>query len=114
MTLQDMGEILGVTRSTVSQYELGKVAPSLEVLMIYCDYFHVDMNEIAGMRRISRDLHLPALTAEEICIIEGYRRRDEMQKDIIRKLCWNGEAYRTEVQERNEKLKEARRLLDSI
>ena len=36
-----MAELLGVTRSTISQYELGERSPSYEVLIRIAQHFHL-------------------------------------------------------------------------
>lgn len=41
-TLQDIADHMGKVRSTISAYELGKIAISVEDLKTYCDYLGVD------------------------------------------------------------------------
>ena len=112
MTQQDMGDVLGVSRNAVSQYESGKGEPSLEIMFIYCDYFHVDMNELSGYPQPEIIPAGPSLTSEEMQMIEAYRRRDDLHRKIIRSLCFEAESYRTEIQEKNDALKKAKMLIE--
>ena len=44
----DLGEILGVTRWSVLNYEAGKNRPDYEGLMTLADYFEVSLDYLTG------------------------------------------------------------------
>ncbi len=44
----DLGEILGVTRWSVLNYEAGKNRPDYEGLMALADYFEVSLDYLTG------------------------------------------------------------------
>ena len=44
-----MAELLGVTRSTISQYELGERSPSYEVLIRIAQHFHISTDYLLGV-----------------------------------------------------------------
>ena len=48
LTQAQLGEIAGVSRQTVSKWELGDTTPELEKLYLLCSYFHVSMDELTG------------------------------------------------------------------
>lgn len=50
LTQEEMGNKLGVSRSSISMYENGDREPPKETLEAYADYFNVDMNYLYGMQ----------------------------------------------------------------
>lgn len=46
MTQADLSAKLGKTSVTISDYEKGKSAPPLDVLLLLCDIFQVDLNSL--------------------------------------------------------------------
>ena len=48
MTLKDLGKILGVAESTVSQYETGKRQPDNETLLMLGEFFGVPVGYLLG------------------------------------------------------------------
>lgn len=48
LTQEQLGEIAGVSRQTVSKWELGDTTPELEKLHLLCDHFHISMDELTG------------------------------------------------------------------
>lgn len=48
LTQEQLGEIAGVSRQTVSKWELGETSPELEKLHLLCDYFAISMDELTG------------------------------------------------------------------
>lgn len=55
MTLIDLGKVLGVAESTVSQYETGKREPSNEMLLRLAEFFNVSVDYL-----ICRDTYYDA------------------------------------------------------
>lgn len=48
MTQEQLGAVAGVSRQTVSKWELGETTPELEKLYLLCDYFDISMDELTG------------------------------------------------------------------
>ena len=48
MTQAQLAAVLGITRSSLNNYENNFRRPSFETLEIYADYFHTDMNALFG------------------------------------------------------------------
>ena len=48
----ELAEVLGVSRSSVSMYELGEREPGIETLEAIADYFNVDMNTLTGRAQV--------------------------------------------------------------
>lgn len=48
MSQSESAEKLGVAKSTISMYEVGKREPDFETLEAIADLFHVDMNFLLG------------------------------------------------------------------
>lgn len=48
LSQEALAKELGLTRSSISMYELGKREPPLEVLELIADYYNVDMNTLLG------------------------------------------------------------------
>lgn len=46
-----LGEIMGLAVSTISNYETDKRCPSLEVLIKYARFFHVSADYLLGLER---------------------------------------------------------------
>lgn len=48
LSQSELAEKLGVSKSTISMYEVGKREPDFEVLETIADFFNVDMNFLLG------------------------------------------------------------------
>nr|DAH43182.1 MAG TPA: Repressor protein CI [Caudoviricetes sp.] len=95
MTQQELANMVGLTKVTISQYETGKRKPSFEMIEALADVFHVDMNYLLGFTdKISRpsgdqtddkiyNKYL-AMTLEEINLISAYRHAGAETQAAIR------------------------------
>lgn len=72
LSMKELGEIIGVAESTVSQYETGKREPDFETLLKLGEYFNVSVDYLLR-GDIAQNEKSPALT-----------KRDE--RDIAKKL----------------------------
>ena len=48
MTMKELGNLVGLSESTISLYENGKREPDLETLQHFADIFHVSVDYILG------------------------------------------------------------------
>ena len=48
MTQTELAKKLGLTRSSLSMYELGEREPGFEILEAFADFFNVDMDYLLG------------------------------------------------------------------
>lgn len=95
LTQQELANMVGLTKVTISQYETGKRKPSFEMIEALADVFHVDMNYLLGFTdKISRpsgnqtddkvyNKYL-AMTLEEIDLINAYRHAGAETQAAIR------------------------------
>ena len=65
-TQQDIAEMLGVTRSTISNFEIGRRKPEIDVLEKLAEIYGVDLNYFATNSMQSSDLMLLVKKAESI------------------------------------------------
>lgn len=59
MLLPELAEKLGVAKSTLSMYEVGKREPDFETLESIADFYNVDMNFLLGKSDTEADMELP-------------------------------------------------------
>ena len=55
MTQEQLGAVAGVSRQTVSKWELGETTPELEKLHLLCDYFSISMDELTGREQMTAE-----------------------------------------------------------
>lgn len=73
LTQQQLGDLLGVSKSVVSYYELGERTPSPEILVKLTRIFHVTSDHLLGIeKRSGRTIDVSALSDEEIKAIEQF------------------------------------------
>ena len=48
LSQEKLGQAVGVSRQTVSKWELGETTPELEKLYLLCDFFQISMDELTG------------------------------------------------------------------
>ncbi len=71
-----MAELLGVTRSTISQYELGERSPSYEVLIRIAQYFHISTDYLLGVESAS--------DKSDTIVIDVKNLSDEKRDSLLR------------------------------
>lgn len=54
MTQKELGDVLGISESTVGMYERGHREPAFETLEAIADYFNVDMDYLTGRTDVER------------------------------------------------------------
>lgn len=61
LSQEKLGELLGVSRQTVSKWEIGTSTPEVEKLISLCDVFDISMDEMVGRIRLpSPPIQTPA------------------------------------------------------
>lgn len=94
LTQQELADMVGLTKVTISQYETGKRKPSFEMIEALADVFHVDMNYLLGFTDkiqkpagdetdLAADKYL-AVSLSEIELIEAYRHAGAETQAAIR------------------------------
>ena len=68
LSQRDLAEKLGISKSTISMYEMGKRHPKFEDEEAIADFFNVDLNTLRGKR------------TPEDALIEAYANRDKVEK----------------------------------
>lgn len=64
-----LGEILGVTKQSVSNWENDNIQPSIEILMKLAEYFGVSTDYLLGLEE-KRTLDVTGLSPEEVAHIQ--------------------------------------------
>ncbi len=87
ITMKQLGKMIGVSESAVSQYENGKRQPDIDTLIKIADFFNCSMDYLLR-RTENRQLHFKIneavrLTSREETHINKYRKLDEHSKDIV-------------------------------
>ena len=98
-TQQDLADLLGVTKNTISGYERGVRRPAgetaLEVYEKIADHFNVDLAYLIGQTDHVVRLQgtgidpdnaeiLVEITPEELALLKAYRRLDQYAKKLTR------------------------------
>lgn len=55
LSQSELAETLGLAKSTISMYEVGKREPDFETLEVIADFFRVDMNFLLGKENSESD-----------------------------------------------------------
>lgn len=84
----ELSRRVGCSKSAISMYENGNREPDLETLEALCDVFNVDINYLTGVSpttSVIPDIDF-FLNDEERQIIIEYRKKDTIDKEMIRRL----------------------------
>ena len=68
LTQQQLADLLGITKSTVSYYEKGDRTPSPEILIQLASIFHVSTDYLLGIEKTSY-LDTQGLTEDDVRIL---------------------------------------------
>lgn len=90
ITMKQLGSVLGLAESTISQYETGKRQPDYAALVKLSEYFGVTVGCILGTEKNTPDVSVKRvvkqdinITSEEMDMILKFRRLDERGKSAV-------------------------------
>ena len=84
LTQEQLAEILGVSRRTVSRWETGSNLPDLDVLIEMVDYYDVDMRELLSGERKSEKMNKEL--EETVIMLADYsneEKKTDSQNDTL-------------------------------
>lgn len=104
LTQLQMGEIIGVSKVSVSGYESGKRVPDLATLTRIADHFNITVDYLLGREKISnmnadivKEPNLPYIAFD-------HEKREELSLDEARRLKEELEMYRLYRDKENKKV----------
>ena len=90
ITMKQLGAVLGLAESTISQYETGKRQPDYTVVAKLSDFFGVSVGYVLGTEKTTPGISVRRsetqdinLTDEETDMIRKYRRLDERGRSAV-------------------------------
>ena len=101
---QELGEMLGVTRNTVVNWEGGRYRPDIDLLLPLCEIFGISLYELFGT--LDR---APGISSPEKAVLEQYRQISPLGRRIVDHMvsCIINE----ETSDRNQRLAERTHLV---
>lgn len=97
LSQQDLGEMLGVTRNTVVNWEGGKYRPDIDLLLPLCAVFGITLYEFFG----TEDQSL-GISAHEKGLLEQYRQISPLSQRIVDRML--DSILYEETEDRNRRL----------
>ena len=79
LTQDELGDLMGVTKQSVSKYEKGITMLSLDKLLWYQHYFNIPLHEMFGLKN--------ELNKEEKELVIWYRSAPLIVKQLIQYMC---------------------------
>lgn len=84
LTQDDLGYILGVTKSCISCYENGSRQPSIEVLISLSIYFKVSIDFLVGIEPYNPDENRKVrITKKDVELISELKNKPVLYKKIV-------------------------------
>lgn len=83
ITYYKMAKDLKIPNTTFSTWKTKNATPKIDKLITLCQYLDVSADKLLGLP----EKEPPDFTAEEIGLIECYRRADDTGKKMIRRIC---------------------------
>lgn len=80
LTQKQVAEIIGVSINHYGKYERGETDLPLEKAIILANFYDVSLDYIAGRTNYKDGISCPALSKEELTLLEQYRRLTERSK----------------------------------
>ena len=86
ITQKQLAEAIGVSQQSVNKYENHCAEPDLNTLVKIADFFDTSVDYLIGHSEVRRKIevtHGCELNAEELTLIECYRRLSRKKKDCV-------------------------------
>ncbi len=85
LTQDDLGFILGVTKSCISCYENGSRQPSVDILISLSIYFRVSIDFLVGIEPYDLNEHREVrITKKDVELIAEFKKKPLLYRIIIR------------------------------
>ena len=84
LTQEQLGDILGKKKTTVSTWELGTSLPDAETLFYICQILCVSLSDVYGGEPTPRDSK--PLSRVEVELVDAYRATTEGRREAVRAL----------------------------
>ena len=98
MTMKELGAVVGLAESTISQYETGKRQPDNETLLKLGEYFNTSVDYLLGSTRTNENA--PTLTQKDERDIEKRLQNTIEELESLQDgLTFSGEALNDESRE---------------
>ena len=98
MTMKELGAVVGLAESTISQYETGKRQPDNETLLKLGEYFNTSVDYLLGSTRTNENA--PTLTQKDERDIEKRLQNTIEELESLQEgLTFSGEALDDESRE---------------
>lgn len=106
LTQEQLGKIIGQTKSNISKYERGELEPNLQTLSELSEIFDVSLDYLIGKSNIRK---LPSnvcnenneLSEQEMVVIQAYRLQPDLQFAIQKLLGIEGEIKSTQKKDKD-------------
>lgn len=87
LTQSELAKELGVSQTTINQWEIGKYLPSLSVSKVLCDVFNIEPNYLFGTTDINnKAFSLSDLNAQARQLITRINMLDDETKSLVLQL----------------------------
>ncbi|MBO5525013.1 MAG: helix-turn-helix transcriptional regulator [Roseburia sp.] len=93
MSQQTLADIFHVTQQSIYKYEHGLAEPDLDVILHMADFFDTSVDYLIGYTNTpNRYETYPenAITHDEMCVLEYYRRLSPRAQELIQELIKQG------------------------
>lgn len=80
LTQKQVAEIIGVSINHYGKYERGETDLPLEKAIILANFYDVSLDYLAGRTNYKDGISCPALSKNELTLLEQYRRLTERSK----------------------------------
>lgn len=89
---QQLADVIGVSQQSINKYENHGVEPDIKTLISLADYFSTSVDYLIGNTQIERKIEKVQkyeLNDDECKIIDGFRKLNPTEKEIIRLIISN-------------------------
>ena len=83
VTQTELGDLIGMTKQAVSQYEHDIRKPDFDTFLFLCDYFDVTADFLLGRTNVEKFLIITDPSVEEVA--RRYLAADEFDRELVRR-----------------------------